>query len=109
MALDETRVEPPRKVDYTRHGSLRTNLSFLKRLARCADAIECNTTTDLIARNPQLVADDAADATLEAALATSLFQLVSEQQMAARPAAAGAAGHGVSPWQLIGRKEGLRG
>ena len=54
VALDEVRVESPKRNDGTRVGSLRTNLSFLKRLVRNETVISGNTTTDLIARNPDL-------------------------------------------------------
>ena len=54
VALDEARVEPPHKPDGTQQGSLRTNLSFLRRLVRNETVRGGNTTTDLIASNPAL-------------------------------------------------------
>ncbi|NDD92492.1 hypothetical protein EBZ37_10445, partial [bacterium] len=54
VALDETRVEPPRKSDGTAMGSLKTNLSFLKRLTRLPAVLDGDTPTDLIASHPRL-------------------------------------------------------
>jgi acetyl-CoA carboxylase biotin carboxylase subunit len=77
-ALDEARVQPPKRASGERVGSLRTNLSFLRRLARDARVIAGDTTTDLIAKTPALVEPFSTEPSLEAAIATSLFQILSE-------------------------------
>jgi hypothetical protein len=105
VALDETRVEPPKRADGLRQGSLRTNLSFLKRLVRNPAARAGDTTTDLIARHPDLTSREDGAPTLEAALAVSLFHLIREADLSAAPESADA---GISPWSLISRREGVR-
>ncbi len=106
VALDETRVEPPKRPDGAPRGSLRTNLSFLRRLTRNADVIVGDTTTDLIPKNPELTADDpgAREPSLEAAIALSLAQLLQESAGTTAP---GEARSG-SAWQWLGRREGAR-
>jgi acetyl-CoA carboxylase biotin carboxylase subunit len=105
VALDESRVAPPLKADATRVGSLRTNLSFLRRLVRNPSLIAGETTTDIIGANPDLTEERAGefgDLSLEAAIAVSLHQLV-------RPnASEGMSGVAPSLWQRISREEGLR-
>jgi acetyl-CoA carboxylase biotin carboxylase subunit len=105
-ALDEARVQAPKDRQGIKKGSLRTNLSFLRRLVRCEQAVKGDTTTDLIGNNPSLT--DApkglADVDLSAALAASLFQLLGES--AGGESVATAAGE--SPWKLIARREGVR-
>lgn len=54
VALDELSIESPKSSDLVEKGSLKTNVVFLQRLARCKDVIDGNTTTDLIPSNPQL-------------------------------------------------------
>lgn len=58
VALDELAIEPPKTNSGESKGSLRTNVVFLQRLSRNADVLAGNTTTDLIPRNPELVAED---------------------------------------------------
>ena len=105
VALDETRVEPPLKPDGTQQGSLRTNLSFLRRLARNEMVIAGDTATDLIEKNPALTAADETEPSLEAAIAVSLHQLLQEGGAEPRMAAGTEAG---SPWSLISRRESVR-
>jgi acetyl-CoA carboxylase biotin carboxylase subunit len=117
VALDETRVEPPKKRDGSKQGSLKTNLEFLRRLARHPDVLGGDTTTDLIARNPDLTkwaAPEAAavDATVEEAVALSLHQLLSEQAARGEAVSGGAASNGskaASMWELASRSESVRG
>jgi acetyl-CoA carboxylase biotin carboxylase subunit len=107
VALDETRVEPPKKLDGTQLGSLRTNLSFLRRLSRLPSVREGNTTTDLIARHTELTQDEVSgQCSREAAVALSLYQLLQEHEaVAGGDQPRGASG---SPWALLARREGVR-
>ncbi|MBS1961919.1 MAG: ATP-grasp domain-containing protein [Bdellovibrionales bacterium] len=117
VALDETRVEPPKRRDGSKRGSLKTNLEFLQKLARNADVIGGDTTTDLIARNPELTkvpAPEVAEAAMtdEELVALSLHQLLGESGGLAASGESssgdGSAGP-ASAWQLIARREGVRG
>jgi acetyl-CoA carboxylase biotin carboxylase subunit len=107
VALDEARVEPPKKADGTQIGSLRTNLSFLQRLVKNPDAISGNTTTDLIARHPELTAKTTDAPTLEAAIALATFQLLAESEAAGVAPSESTASKG-SLWTQIARQEGVR-
>jgi acetyl-CoA carboxylase biotin carboxylase subunit len=108
-ALDEARVEPPKKPGGMRVGSLRTNLPFLRRLVRNTMVIEGNTTTDLIAINPELTALPPVEPSMEAALALAAFQLMSEAEgLTHGPENGGSIGESqASAWQLAGRREGV--
>jgi acetyl-CoA carboxylase biotin carboxylase subunit len=109
VALDEARVEPPRKPDGTQQGSLRTNLAFLRRLVRNDTVRGGDTTTDLIASNPALTAaepDLLEGGDFEAAMALSLHQLLNESAVGAEDA--GANRGPVSNWQQISRRDGVR-
>ena len=107
-ALDEARVEPPKLADGTRVGSLRTNLSFLRRLARNAMVIAGDTTTDLIPLNPELTAAPPAEPSLEAALALATYRLLHESQgMVAHGSESEVLGSG-SNWARVARREGAR-
>jgi acetyl-CoA carboxylase biotin carboxylase subunit len=103
VALDEARVEPPKRPDGTFIGSLRTNLSFLKKLVRNETVIGGDTTTDLIGKNPQLTSNSGVELSQEAALATALVQLLigtestAESQMTE-----------TSVWTNVARREGVR-
>lgn len=105
-ALDEVRVQPPKRLDGTRVGSLRTNLSFLRRLVRNEQVRNGDTTTDLIYKNPELTQVLQPEPSLEAAVAASLFQLLQENagmnsvQDETSPASS-------SLWALTARREGL--
>jgi acetyl/propionyl-CoA carboxylase alpha subunit len=100
VALDEARVEAPRKADGTQLGSLRTNLSFLRRLVRNETVVGGDTTTDLIAKNPDLTAPESETPTLEAALALSVHQLLNESgSLATTPPE--------SQWLRVSRREGV--
>ncbi len=118
VALDETRVQPPRRADGTAQGSLRTNLSFLKRLVRNGTVRGGNTTTDLIARHPELTQNSsvtsnpsAADSlTWEAAVGVCLAQFLRDSSPQDR-STKNDSSHGVrfaSPWVLTARREGVR-
>lgn len=102
VALDETRVEAPKRPGGIPQGSLRTNLSFLRRLVRNSDAIAGNTTTDLIARNPSLTADAQEEANAAVALAAAIFQMTHSTRSEDRPLA-----QPESPWSWVARREGV--
>ncbi|OFY99367.1 MAG: hypothetical protein A2Z97_14950 [Bdellovibrionales bacterium GWB1_52_6] len=109
-ALDEVRVEPPRKLSGLPHGSLRTNLTFLRRLVRNSSVLEGDTPTDLIQMNPALTAPAIEDPSCEAAIATALVQLLYESG-AMTDLMTGTADTGKSQksaWALAGRREGNR-
>ena len=103
VALDETRIQAPKDAMGVKRGSLRTNLSFLRRLARNADVIEGRTTTDLIGRNEALTKDASAEPDLSAALATAIHQMLHETAV---PAAASRTESSV--WSQTARREGVR-
>jgi acetyl-CoA carboxylase biotin carboxylase subunit len=107
-ALDEARVEPPKKADGTRVGSLRTNLPFLRRLARNRMVIEGDTTTDLIPRNPELTAPPEVHPSMEAALAFALSQVLQESSGAGDAATQGVGAPGGSAWKIAALREGAR-
>jgi acetyl/propionyl-CoA carboxylase alpha subunit len=112
VALDETRVEPPTKRDGTKIGSLKTNLEFLQRLVRHPDVLGGDTTTDLIARNADLTRlasaeETAKEVSIEAAVALSLHQLLSEQTVLEGGTASGGAST-LGAWPLIARREAIR-
>lgn len=106
VALDETRVEPPKKEDGRFVGSLKTNLSFLQRLVRNSMVRDGRTATDLIPKNPDLTAPSSEDVSCEAALAIALQQLLSKENAGAE----NEQGHRSegSTWTLISRREGAR-
>ena len=103
VALDETRVQAPKDAMGVKRGSLRTNLSFLRRLARNPDVIEGSTTTDLIARNTNLTAVAPATPSLSAALATAIYQMLHETAI---PCAESKAESSV--WARTAKREGVR-
>lgn len=107
VALDETRVEPPKKPDGTKKGSLKTNLEFLQRLTRDELVLKGDTTTDLIARQKHLVADYTSEPTVEEAIALSLYQLLDRSS----PSEVSRTGEGtvkMEAWRLASRREGVR-
>jgi acetyl-CoA carboxylase, biotin carboxylase subunit len=108
VALDETRVQPPKRPDGTRVGSLRTNLPFLRRLAKNAQVLGGDTTTDLIPKNPELTADASREAPLEAAIAVSLFELLRAGSTGAVEALEPGSGEGLTAWAQTARREGVR-
>jgi acetyl-CoA carboxylase biotin carboxylase subunit len=103
VALDEARVQPPKREDGTFQGSLRTNLSFLRRLLRNEAVISGQTTTDLIASHPDLTAEAPSEGSLEAALAISLTQLLSGSKSALEGEPPSE-----SAWAQIAKREGVR-
>ncbi len=104
VALDETRLQPPKKSSGARVGSLRTNLPFLQRLSRTPDVISGNTTTDLIPRNAALTEFATGEPSIEAAIAASLFQSLVELEVAGPSVGAAAE----SEWARKARQEGTR-
>jgi acetyl/propionyl-CoA carboxylase alpha subunit len=100
VALDETRIEPPKRMDKTVIGSLRTNLSFLKRLVRNTTVESGDTTTDLIGKNSDLTDPASSEPTLEAALAVALNQILFDSQSFNEIEG--------SNWVQIARREGVR-
>lgn len=114
VALDETRIEPPKKWDGSKRGSLKTNLEFLQKLIRNPQVLGGNTTTDLIAANPELTMELSPEViahavTVEEAIALSLHQLLLEQSLTAGGPDSGSANpNSMSPWQLASRREGVR-
>lgn len=112
VALDETRIEPPKKRDGSKRGSLKTNLEFLQKLIRNSQVISGNTTTDLIAANPDLTAERSIEAiaqgvSKEEAVALSLHQLLLEQLLSSG-SFENESINAMSPWQLVSRREGVR-
>lgn len=105
VALDEARVEPPKRANGTRVGSLRTNLSFLRRLVRNQTVKTGNTTTDLIARHSDLTAPDSTKPSLEASIAVAVFQMLQESETLVAGPATGAP---ASVWGIQARREGVR-
>jgi acetyl-CoA carboxylase biotin carboxylase subunit len=106
VALDECRVEPPRRRDATADGSLKTNLSFLRRLARNPQVHSGDTPTDLIAKNPSLTAICSDEPTREMAIALSLFQLLEESKGVHEVTGANVSQS--SLWSWTARREGVR-
>jgi acetyl/propionyl-CoA carboxylase alpha subunit len=108
VALDEARVEPPKKENGVRVGSLRTNLPFLRRLVRNHAVMTGDTTTDLIQCHPDLTAvvptGTAASVSQEAALALALFQLTQEGAEVSSVTSE----RDRSLWGWVARKEGVR-
>jgi acetyl-CoA carboxylase biotin carboxylase subunit len=108
-ALDEARVEPPKRPDGTSIGSLRTNLSFLKKLVRNEMVLSGDTATDLIPKNPDLTLPPTEPLPLEAAIAVSLIQLLNESQAGVGELNEGAEeGTPLSLWNSTARREGMR-
>jgi acetyl-CoA carboxylase biotin carboxylase subunit len=107
VALDETRIEPPKRADKSAIGSLKTNLSFLKRLVRNADVESGDTTTDLIPKYPKLTEQAGNETSMEAALAVALNQILSDTQ-GVGDSALGSASATSSNWQWAARREGVR-
>jgi acetyl-CoA carboxylase biotin carboxylase subunit len=108
VALDETRVEPPKKSDGTSSGSLKTNLSFLKRLSRNSAVLAGDTPTDLIQNHPELTAPEKGpeSVSMEGAVAASLFQLIEEME-SDQGGEANALGS-QNTWRWVSRREGVR-
>lgn len=104
VALDEVRVQPPKASDGQSKGSLRTNLSFLRRLVRNPAVLSGDTATDLIPIHPDLTAPEGSDVPLEAAIATAIYQMGLEARGAGeiKSSSSGSAG-----WALRARQEGV--
>ena len=101
VALDEVRVQSPKRQDGTRIGSLKTNLTFLRRLVRNPAALAGDTTTDLIPNHPDLTAPSKVEPSREAALALSLFQIIEDSETLPELSQK-------SVWAESARLEGLR-
>jgi len=107
VALDETRVLPPKKPNGLAAGSLKTNLPFLRRLVRVPQVLSGDTATDLIDKNPALTTPVSPPANREVAIAVSLMQLLADagemgaqEGQAEKPAG--------TPWTWVGRREGVK-
>jgi acetyl-CoA carboxylase biotin carboxylase subunit len=100
VALDETRVEPEKNIHGIVQGSLETNLTFLRRLVRNEKVIAGETTTDLIAKSPELTLEPSEDPDLSSALAASLFQILSNQTQSLTVST-------TSQWESTARQEGV--
>lgn len=102
-ALDELRVLPPIGIDGRAKGSLGTNIEFLKKLVRCKAVIKGDTTTDLIGAHPDLTAAPEGALTVEAAVATSLYQLLLESARYETKTS----GQAESIWSSLAKREGV--
>ena len=102
VALDEVRVEPPKKEDGTPIGSLRTNLSFLRRLIRNEAVRAGNTTTDLISNYSALTQATSDDMNLEVALSIALAQILNDSRQSLGEDSV------PSHWMQVARREGVR-
>lgn len=105
VALDETQIQPPQRQDGVSVGSLRTNLTFLRRLVRNDSVIQGKTTTDLISKNSDLTEETKEKLGMEAALALSLSQLLQDSKSVLID---GASGSTEGSWAWIARREGAR-
>ncbi len=105
VALDETRVEPPRSTDGLQVGSLRTNLTFLRRLVRHERVRSGDTTTDLIEKSPELTVPLEVQVTREMAIALALQHFVQVSEIGSKIQNL----EGIrSSWSLRALEEGLR-
>ncbi len=102
VALQETMVQPPK--DFAGHSksSLKTNLQFLRRLMWNDDFRAGHTPTSFIENAPDLKASAPETLTKEAAIATSLFQILTENAYLLEEFSRAA-----SPWAQTARKEAL--
>jgi acetyl-CoA carboxylase, biotin carboxylase subunit len=98
-ALHETRVEPPRNERGSVIGSLKTNLSFLKKLTREPRVLAGDTSTDLVATMKPEVESELS---FESAVALSIFESVK----AAGPKLVENVES--NPWFDFARKEAMR-
>lgn len=101
VALDQARIEPPKKEGGVRQGSLRTNLPFLRKLVRNSTVISGNTTTDLIQSHPDLTSESETEISLEVALATAVFQLTQSPSVNSKNSNS-------TTWTWVSRREGVR-
>ncbi|MBC7691278.1 MAG: ATP-grasp domain-containing protein [Methylotenera sp.] len=108
VSLDETRVEPPKKANGQRVGSLRTNLEFLRKLSRNEMVIQGDTPTDLIPRNPDLTQFKDEAPSTEAAIALSLYQLLVSSQETTLEGGSGHTNEMRSNWARLAKWEGVR-
>ena len=106
VALDELSIEAPKTASGEIKGSLKTNVAFLRKLVRCTDAVEGNTTTDLIPRNPSLTTDEISkEVSDETAIALSLLRLTEGSEVTVD---SGVQGAPVSNWNQRAKWESLR-
>ncbi len=104
VALDELSIEAPKSPSGELKGSLRTNVTFLQRLARCADVVAGRTTTDLIPRNPDLTRpQEDVETDLDTGLALALLRLT-EGGDSVEPTS----GEGSGAWNMRAKWEALR-
>ncbi len=105
VALDELSIEAPKNAKGEAKGSLKTNVVFLQKLARCEDTIRGNTTTDLIPKNPSLTNDETSRELSDAeAIALSLLRLTEGTEVADISSVAAT----VSVWNQRAKLESLR-
>ncbi|MBI2711511.1 MAG: ATP-grasp domain-containing protein [Bdellovibrio sp.] len=113
VALDEVRIEPPKRLDGTFVGSLRTNLPFLKKLVRNTAVLKGDTATDLISAHPELTATAPLGQkviTLEGALAVSIAQILADSESGGSQAV-NLSDRKSAPqevWSWVARNEGVR-
>jgi acetyl/propionyl-CoA carboxylase alpha subunit len=106
VSLDELSIEAPKTASGEIKGSLKTNVAFLRKLVRCTDAVEGNTTTDLIPRNPSLTTDEISkEVSDETAIALSLLRLTEGSEATV---GSGVQGAPVSNWNQRAKWESLR-
>ncbi len=106
VALDELSIEAPKSVSGEIKGSLKTNVVFLRKLIRCKDTIEGNTTTDLIPNNPSLTTDEVSkEVSDETAIALALLRLTEGSDFST---AADTSHHATSIWSQRAKLESLR-
>lgn len=103
VALDETRILPPKGSRQEGLGSLRTNLVFLKKLVRHQRVCAGDTPTDLIASSPDLTSALSSEGSEKLAIVGSLYQVLQETKtrIKAEPFRS-------SVWYQVNAKEGLR-
>lgn len=106
--LNETKVEPPKKAQGQRIGSLKTNLEFLRKLTQCQMVIDGDTPTDLIPRNPDLTQEATPELSPEEAAVMSLYQLLSEQLLSSHEQQLTDKTKSESRWKNRALTEGLR-
>jgi acetyl/propionyl-CoA carboxylase alpha subunit len=106
VALDELSIEAPKTASGEIKGSLKTNVAFLRKLIRCKDTIEGNTTTDLIPNNPSLTTDELMkEVSEETAIALALLRLTEGTDVTGDT---GTSRVQTSVWNQRGKMESLR-
>ena len=104
VALTEIRIEPPIGSHGLKIGSMKTNLSLLRRLCHVEEVRAGETSTDLIPNHPELKSLEEKEVSIEQAVAVSIFQLLDES-LNRREEALGARARG---WSLTSLQESVR-